>query len=64
MPQAPFWTILSIDPYYFAYRYGQMEGSAMAAGILEIYRLALWARKKPDTDPYTHPSIQANRDWR
>jgi 1-acyl-sn-glycerol-3-phosphate acyltransferase len=32
------------NPYYFTYRYGQREGSAMEAGIRELYELALWAR--------------------
>ena len=33
------------NPYYFTYRYGQREGSAMEAGIRELYELALWAKK-------------------
>lgn len=33
----------SINPYYFTYRYGQIEGSAMQAGIQELHDLAVWA---------------------
>jgi hypothetical protein len=34
------------NPFYFTYRYGQSEGRAMGAGVLELYRLALWARER------------------
>jgi 1-acyl-sn-glycerol-3-phosphate acyltransferase len=33
------------NPYYFTYRYGQQEGQAMGAGVLELHKLALWARE-------------------
>ena len=37
-------TYLKTDnPYYFTYRYGQREGSAMQAGIQELHDLAVWA---------------------
>jgi len=31
------------NPYYFTYRYGQQEGSAMEAGIRELLALLQWA---------------------
>jgi len=31
------------NPYYFTYRYGQAEGSAMEAGVREVHALAAWA---------------------
>jgi len=38
-------TYLKTDnPYYFTYRYGQREGSAMQAGVQELHELATWAR--------------------
>lgn len=34
------------NPYYFTYRYGQAEGSDMAAGVREVHALAVWARDR------------------
>jgi 1-acyl-sn-glycerol-3-phosphate acyltransferase len=37
---------LQVDnPYYFTYRYGQIEGAAMGAGIQEFHNLILWAQE-------------------
>jgi 1-acyl-sn-glycerol-3-phosphate acyltransferase len=33
------------NPYYFTYRYGQQEGTAMEEGIRELGRLAAWAEE-------------------
>ncbi|MBN1267055.1 MAG: 1-acyl-sn-glycerol-3-phosphate acyltransferase [Anaerolineales bacterium] len=34
------------NPYYFTYRYGQQEGSAMQQGVQELHNLVLWAADK------------------
>ena len=34
------------NPYYFTYRYGQLEGRAMEHGIRELYELANWAKEQ------------------
>jgi 1-acyl-sn-glycerol-3-phosphate acyltransferase len=34
------------NPYYFTYRYGQQEGSAMHNGVQELHDLVMWAAQE------------------